>query len=126
MADRIDNQDNLDEFGFRTSKQLDRRVPKRDADKAKQDGRTDTGGETGGVPSAPFTLQSLLSGDTYTATTSSIPAVSASTELALNYDRVQDLAFFGSVYTRVAIAIDRIKDEYPNGFLIGLITSGSS
>lgn len=115
MADRIDNLDNADEFGFgRRNKQ--RVVTTRTVDLGElQDEH---------VSSKGFTLEDLMTGDTYTATTEVLPRVSGSTELALDYEDQHNLAFFGSVYTRVSIAVDRIKDEYPNGFLINLITTG--
>ena len=77
-----------------------------------------------GVVSRPFTLESMLSGDTYTASTETIPHVTGSTELSLNYEDLHNLALFGSVYTRVTIAVERVQSEYPNGFIISQLTSG--
>lgn len=123
MAERFDNLDNIGEFGFGPKR--------RDADNKKPVGNEDhpdspdTQGETEGIPSQPFTLDNLLSGGTYTASTTVIPTVSASTELSLNYEMEQNLAFFGSVYTRVSIAVDSVRNEYPNGVIIAQIITGT-
>jgi hypothetical protein len=124
MAERFDNLDNADQFGF--GKQLDKRrsgINKPRGSDVSESPSTD--GNTAGIPSRAFTLDNLLSGDTYTATTQVLPVVSASTELSLNYDIAQNLAFFGSVYTRVSIAVDTVQDGYPNGIIILQIISGT-
>lgn len=114
MADRIDNIDGLGDLGFKKSKKLSSTTKAVDLSSLQPEN----------VSTQGFTLEDLTSGDTYTASTATLPAVSGSTELALNYDDMHSLAVFGSVYTRMTIAIDRVKDEYPNGFIINVITTG--
>lgn len=78
------------------------------------------------LSSRAYTLEDLMSGSTFTATTETLPSTTGATELALNYDDMHSLAFFASVYTRVNIALNRIQDEYPNGFLISQIITGAT
>lgn len=115
MAERIDNLDSADEFGFGRNRKVEVKTT-REVDLSSLQDES--------ISSKGFTLEDLMSGETYTATTETLPRVKDSVELALNYEDQHNLAFFGSVYTRVSIAIDRIKNEYPNGFLITQITSG--
>lgn len=122
MADRIDNQDTAGDFGF------DKKKPtraKKDRAYGNDAEAPNVVGEGYGVASKPFTLDNLLSGNTYTASTQVVPTVSASTEVSLDYEMASNLAFFGSVYTRVAVAVDRVRAEYPNGVIIQQAITGA-
>ena len=121
MAERFDNLDSAEGFGFSRSRQLD--DTKKGPSTRKVVDLSETQEEN--ISSQGFTLDSLMSGSTYTATTAVIPVASASTELALNYDIAQNLALFGSVYTRVSIAVDHVLDGYPNGLIIAQIITGT-
>ena len=117
MSERIDNLDSIEDFGFGRNNQQ-----KPDA-LSKQIDFRDLADEPSS--SEAFTLASLMSGSVYTATTSALPTSSASTQLSLNYETAQNLAFFGSVYTRVTIALQRVAEEYPNGIIIAQIITGT-
>lgn len=116
MVERFDNLDASEQFGLSPTKQSEKSIVKHiDLSEVESDP----------ISSPGYTLDSLMSGSVYTATTAILPVASASTELSLNYEQAQDLAFFGSVYTRVSIAIDRVKDGYPNGILIDQVITGN-
>jgi len=115
MAERIDNLGSADEFGFQLNKPQPPSTTKKVDLSELQDEPTS---------SRAWTLEDLTSGTTYTAATEALPQVKDPVELDLNYNDTQSLALFGSVYTRVAIAIQRVKDEYPNGFLVTSFDAG--
>lgn len=114
MAERIDNLDSIGDFGFKKKPKLES-TTKVVEFSALQDEL---------VSSRGFTLDDLTTDDAYTATTSVLSSDSGSTQLALNYDDMHSLALFGSVYTRMVIALDRVQSEYPNGFIVNVITTG--
>jgi len=62
-------------------------------------------------------LETILSGGTYQMTLSANVRPDQA-KLALNYDSMTSLAKLGSAYSYVSRAINNVRDEYPNGFLI--------
>jgi hypothetical protein len=121
MAERFDNLDSAEGFGFGRSRQLDKTKTTGSVRKVVDLSEI----QEENISSQGYTLQNLMSGSTYTASTAVIPSVSASTELSLNHDIASSLAFFGSVYTRVSIAVDHVLGGYPNGVIIQQIISGT-
>lgn len=64
-----------------------------------------------------FSLTEILSGGSELVSSSDIPSKD-SAELALDYTIPSSLAYLGSLYSTVQIAINNIRENYPNGFMI--------
>jgi len=73
--------------------------------------------EVDGSPGRFRNLNQILSGGTITLDIS-VATGGTQAEIPIDYSNVNNLAYFGSVYSVIADAINNIKKNYPNGFLI--------
>lgn len=69
------------------------------------------------TPGKFFTLDTILSGGAINVNYDDAGS-NEQAELALDYSVATSLAFLGSVYSTVMIAVNKIKDNYPNGLQI--------
>lgn len=81
--------------------------------------------ENDGTTGKFYTMEDILSGGTLSvALDDSISYDQA--ELKIDTTIAKNLAHFGSVYSTIAIYLNKIKSEYPNGFLISDSVTGTN
>jgi len=73
-----------------------------------------------------FSLENILSGGTLNIPTEDVDEYKQA-ELALDYNLITSLAYLGSAYSTVLIGINKIQEDYPNGFIIvtGVASTGT-
>ena len=122
---RIGDFDSLDDFGiiprvngsgvrYVSSDACEDRKPKSNS----VDGYVTTHFETDSISTKYETLESILSGGTYSISLDS-NVVNDQAEIVLNTDDPESLAKLGSVYSIISYSINNIRNNYPNGFYVG-------
>lgn len=77
--------------------------------------------ENNSVSSNEYTIDSILSGQQNNVLTSS-----TQTNLSLDYSVNSNLALFNSSYVHLSLSLDEVKNQYPNGVLLSLVTDDTS